>query len=113
MFCRHGERCRFLVHRLVAAAFIGPCPAGKEVHHKNGLKHDNQRSNLELWTKSQPPGQRVEDMVVFCESYLKQYRADARKLAALSLQSQSRQLTLTIPDIGFLSMEAFDQGELL
>lgn len=41
------------VHSLVAAAFIGPCPAGYEVNHKNGIKTDNRRGNLEYVTKSE------------------------------------------------------------
>jgi hypothetical protein len=34
------------VHRLVAAAFIGPCPDGLEVCHNNGDPTDNQVQNL-------------------------------------------------------------------
>jgi DNA-binding transcriptional regulator YiaG len=38
------------VHVLVAAAFIGACPEGKEVNHINGVKTDNRVSNLEYLT---------------------------------------------------------------
>jgi hypothetical protein len=38
------------VHRLVMAAFIGPCPAGLQVNHKNGIKTDNRVGNLEYVT---------------------------------------------------------------
>jgi hypothetical protein len=40
-----------LVHRVVAAAFIGPCPPGHEVNHKNGVKTDNRAVNLEYVTR--------------------------------------------------------------
>lgn len=45
----HGEH---LVHRLVATAFIGDCPAGWTVNHKNGDKLDNRPHNLEYLTFS-------------------------------------------------------------
>lgn len=50
LICLDGQQRNFLVHRLVALAFIGPCPDGMEVNHKNGLTSDNRLENLEYVT---------------------------------------------------------------
>ena len=43
------ERCKsFLVHRLVAAAFIGPLGKGDQVDHVNGVHADNTVENLRV-----------------------------------------------------------------
>lgn len=41
------------IYRLVAFAFIGPCPEGKEVNHIDGNKANNIPSNLEYLTKAE------------------------------------------------------------
>jgi DNA-directed RNA polymerase subunit RPC12/RpoP len=53
-----GNR-EFRVNRLVAAAFIGPCPEGREVCHKNGDSLDNWLGNLYYGTPSQNTLDRV------------------------------------------------------
>jgi hypothetical protein len=47
-----GRRIRDRVHRLVAAAFLGPCPEGLVVNHKNGVPTDNRPENLEYVTQT-------------------------------------------------------------
>lgn len=41
---------QYMIHRLVALAFIGPCPEGCEVNHKDLDKSNNHYSNLEYVT---------------------------------------------------------------
>ena len=42
-----------VISRLVAHAFIGPCPYGYEVNHKKGVKANNKSWNLEYVTHSE------------------------------------------------------------
>lgn len=51
-------------HRLIVERTIGrKLFPGENVHHINGVRHDNRPENLELWTVAQPAGQRREDRV--------------------------------------------------
>jgi hypothetical protein len=43
---RNSKQRAFYVHRLVAEAFLGPRPAGKETMHLNGDRTDNRVANL-------------------------------------------------------------------
>ena len=42
-----------LVHRLIAETFLGPCPPGQEVNHRNLDKTCNEASNLEYVSRSE------------------------------------------------------------
>ena len=48
-----GSKAQGLVHRFVASAFLGPCPRGYCVAHKNGVKTDNRIENLKYATRSE------------------------------------------------------------
>lgn len=61
-------------HTKVMSKKLGrPLLPGETVHHKNGIRDDNREENLELWDKSQPSGQRVEDKIRFYISYLEDH----------------------------------------
>lgn len=47
------RRDHYLIHVLVARAFLGPCPEGHEVNHKDLCPANNVLSNLEYVTPAQ------------------------------------------------------------
>lgn len=50
---KDNKEQQYYAHRLVAAAFIGPLPDGKEVAHLNGVPDDNRAVNLIYATRSE------------------------------------------------------------
>lgn len=69
-----GVKEQQLQHREVMKNHLGRDLLREEtVHHINGVRHDNRLENLELWSTSQPYGQRVSDKVAWAREILALY----------------------------------------
>ena len=65
---------RIREHVYIMSDYLGrPLKKGESVHHKNSDRLDNRIENLELWSKGQPAGGRVEDKIKWAVEFLESY----------------------------------------
>ena len=99
--CKNGKRKTCQIHRLVLAAFQGPCPDGKECNHKDGDKLNNRVENLKYVTRSEnglhayrtglstPPGEKKVLQLTKDGQFIAEYKSQSEASRRTEAYSQS------------------------
>lgn len=67
-------------HIKIMSDYIGrPLRKGETVHHKNGIRDNNEIQNLELWSGNHPRGSRVSDLIDFANEVISKYGSNPEK----------------------------------
>lgn len=75
-----GKRTRRMEHRVIMEVMLErELEPHENVHHINGIRHDNRVENLELWVTRQPSGARSSDLLDWARSTIKDYGTDEEK----------------------------------
>jgi hypothetical protein len=95
---RESKVKNFLVHRLVAAAFLGPIPKGMQVNHKDGDKENNSVDNLEFMTPEENREHAIRTGLTPCSKGEANVRAKLKEAQVREMRSL-RQAKVKLADL--------------